>query len=141
MTKIGNAEGIEHGTPRGYWQHSRRHVPACPPCVEAFTTHREAAGRDADVGRTHTFNSHAVSKPVGARAVVAARESTPLERRRAARLLAAAAAGRDDLRDLLAAVNLTAADGLADIPDNPEVAALLAAAEPTANPYSTSGDC
>lgn len=49
----------------------------------------------------------------GARQVSAARELTAWERRRTARLLATAATGRKDLVELLAAVGVTAADGLA----------------------------
>ncbi|RCG27227.1 hypothetical protein DQ384_26270 [Sphaerisporangium album] len=40
MSVIGQAEGIEHGTPRGYKQHLYRKVSACQECLAA---HRENA--------------------------------------------------------------------------------------------------
>ncbi|MFC6081058.1 hypothetical protein [Sphaerisporangium aureirubrum] len=35
MTVIGQAQGIEHGTPRGYRQHRYRKVLMCDDCLEA----------------------------------------------------------------------------------------------------------
>jgi hypothetical protein len=104
VSTIGQAEGIDHGTPKGYRQHIRRKVmPICPPCQEAHTV-QQGEGRPA------------VEKPVGARLVASVRELTPYERRRTARLLAARALSAADLRELLDAVGVTAQDGRAALP-------------------------
>ncbi|MEU1736502.1 hypothetical protein [Streptosporangium sp. NPDC020145] len=45
MSVIGQAEGIEHGTVRGYKQHRYRQIPACDACKKALRDDRAAARR------------------------------------------------------------------------------------------------
>jgi hypothetical protein len=120
VTRIGEAEGIDHGTPRGARQHTRRKVlPVCGPCEEAIAAERQATQREANAGKAPRYNvgpkPKADKRAAGARLVAAARDLTALERRRTARLLASRAVDVADLRELLGAVGVTAADGKAVI--------------------------
>lgn len=122
MSRRGQAEGIEHGTPEGARQHTSRGVlPVCGPCAAAIAVEREGDAREANAGLTPRFNVGTIGRqrhkksagPVGARQVSAARELAGWERRRTARLLASVATDRRDLIELLDAVGLTPADGTA----------------------------
>lgn len=136
MTRVGQAEGIEHGTPRGARQHTRRRVlPVCGPCEEAIRVEREAQAREANTGKSARYNvgpkakaDRKDNKSAATRQVTAARELTPLERRRTARLLASRAHDAADLAALLDAVGVTAQDGKAALP------------QPTTSTTARSGD-
>jgi hypothetical protein len=65
---------------------------------------------ERDMSGQHGWNHG--RQPAGARGLTS-RELHPWEKRRGARLLASVADDADDLRQLLAAAGLTAADGLA----------------------------
>lgn len=135
----GQAEGIQHGTPEGARQHTSRGVlPVCGPCAEAIAAEREGDAREANTGLSARFNVGTIGRQrhkksgggtVGARQVSAPRELAGWERRRAARLLAAAADDEADLAQLLDAVGLTADDGK------------TAAAEPFTTTSSAQGGC
>jgi hypothetical protein len=123
VSRRGQAEGIEHGTPEGARQHTSRGVlPVCGPCAEAIAAEREGDAREANTGLSARFNVGTVGRQrhkksgggmVGARQVSAPRELAEWERRRTARLLASVATDRRDLVELLDAVGVTAADGKA----------------------------
>jgi hypothetical protein len=120
VTRVGEAEGIDHGTPRGARQHTRRKVlPVCDPCQEAIAAERQATQREANAGKAPRYNvgpkARADKRASGSQLVAAARDLTALERRRTARLLASRAVDVADLRELLGAAGVTAADGKAVI--------------------------
>jgi hypothetical protein len=125
VSRRGQAEGIEHGTPEGARQHTSRGVlPVCGPCASAIAVEREGDARTANTGMSARFNVGTIGRQrhkksgggtVGARQVSAPRELAGWERRRAARLLAAAADDEADLAQLLDAVGLTANDGKATV--------------------------
>jgi hypothetical protein len=123
VSRRGQAEGIKHGTPEGARQHTSRGVlPVCGPCAAAIAVEREGDAREANTGLNPRFNvgtvgrqRHKSAGPVGARQVSAPRELAGWERRRTARLLAAAATDKADFFELLDAVDLTAQDGKAQV--------------------------
>jgi hypothetical protein len=102
MSTVGVHEGIEHGTARGFRQHSRRQITPCGPCREARDAERVAKGGDPTArDRTASARSLLPAPP----------NLTDRQRRRGVRLLAANATDATDLRELLAAVALPASDG------------------------------
>lgn len=114
MSTRGQAEGIDHGTPKGYRQHKRRRVTVCRPCQAVYDTDQEAGAEDRSA--EHVWNGGLLAKKASpASTTTTSRELTAQERRGGARLLASRAADADELRGLLALAGLTAADGLADL--------------------------
>jgi hypothetical protein len=59
MSVIGQAEGINHGTPSGYKQHLHRKVEVCEDCREANRAARAAA---RDKARQQQALAHAAAK-------------------------------------------------------------------------------
>lgn len=110
----GVEEGIDHGTVKGARQHAVRHVPICPPCTEAFEVSKSAGHPDDNRSANRTFNKDNDGK----QRLLSVQALEPIELRRGARIAAALAADADDLRPLLDALGLTAAQGKAEIPED-----------------------
>lgn len=107
MTVIGQAEGIDHGTPRGARQHARRHVPTCEPCLQAIRAENRTQFTAGAAPREDRTDAQA--RFLGGKFQTreqSVRRLTETETRKAQLVVADRATSADECRELLALLGL-----------------------------------